>query len=113
VAPIFSQLFVSAHGIDVGDVLPLPFAGTGTYVLRDVSIFVVALGPVTAQMYDNFDATFFQLSEADAGGGFWAQWQGRQVFRPGDTLFFTATSLGGLLTPGTFDVRASGYALSP
>jgi hypothetical protein len=74
-------------------------------VLRDVDVFVY--GSTTGQAFSivgPIGQIIWNLNIGGPSNGSWHQWSGRQVFGPGEQVFFEATA------PGT-DVTASGYLL--
>jgi hypothetical protein len=92
-----------------GTVIEYDFpAGLYTFVLRRIDVFLAGIGGGAVQAYDNYDSTFWSDTQPSPDDGFWFNWDGRQVFAPGDKLFLTADNL----SSDTSDFRASGYALT-
>lgn len=105
---VYSVAFLSVHNVPNGTVVEYDFpAGDWTFVLRRIDAFLSGIGGGAVQAFDNYDSTFWSDTQPSPDDGFWFNWDGRQVFAPGDKLFLTADNLSGAHA----DFRASGYAL--
>jgi hypothetical protein len=109
-APVYSVAFLSAHGVVQDTVWHYDFPeGDYTYVMVHMDAFFTGAGANQLIVYDNHLTTFWQEQGTFEPGGDWEQWQGRQVFAPGDWIEISVQ---------TFDIyshvdwRASGYALT-
>ena len=112
--PIYSTLFANVHGLALGavGVIELPIGAGQIAVVRDIDAVIFAAGGGTIQVYDQDNATFWVDEDLTASISACFQWRGRQVFRPGGTLFVVFTGIGTFLSANHGDFRISGYILS-
>lgn len=107
-AAVYSIVILAYHGI-TGVVTP-PWTAPAGYVtiLRDMDAFCSSdLGGVL-QLYDEGARTFWSESVEPSPNGNWVQWNGRQVFEPGEEINVAGEVSGGT---GHWDLRACGYQL--
>jgi hypothetical protein len=110
VAPIYSVRFAAVTGVDIHTVVSMTFpAGDYTYVLRDMDVFLAGEGGGGFTVHDSYGGTIWAVNEVNPFPGLWQQWTGREVYAPGDILYFGCDTADPL---GHGDWSASGYALT-
>lgn len=109
-AQVYSTLFVDAHGVDTDTAAEFTFpTGDYIYIVRCMDVFLAGEGGGAFSVYDDAGATFWSVTSAEGGTGFWEHWEGRQVFLPGGQILFKPSTIDPF---GHGDWRVSGYTLN-
>lgn len=105
-AAIYSVCFVRAHPVDTDTAITFVFPPGFVYVVRQMDVFLAGVGGGEFGVADDAGCTFWSVTSAEAGTGFWEQWKGRQIFQAGWSMTFSCHTIDPF---GHGDWRVSGY----